>query len=129
MIAEIYSDLLSVAEAALSVNVVKGFPKWGRPTVTPPIAALEINAIREATLQRIGDVRQVLDMTLYVFAEHEPGLALLLDRIVLMKKTTLALDIAGQVVQLRYTDGQRYENQSGTQQEDHGFSWSIAATY
>lgn len=130
MIASIYNEFVSQAEAALGVTCVKGFPAWGRPAQTPPIAALEMTGLRDAAIQRIGGTRHVLSLTFYVFAEHEPGLGLMLDNVLALIKTLrVVITIAGQNVTFRFTDGQRHENRSEVQQENHGFFWSIEASF
>lgn len=130
MIEAIYAELITKAEAALGVSVLKAYPTWARPNQAPPIAALEISTIT-GTDNRIGQhsARHVLGLRFYVFGEHEPGLGALLDKMLTLEAETGRLEIAGRPVDFLFSDGQRYEGQTGAQQENHGFFWSVNAIW
>lgn len=130
MVAEIFSELLSQAEAALGVNVVKGKPNWARPNSTPPCAALEIESIAGAG-NRIGqrNARHALGLKLTVFAQSLPGLAQMLDSVQVLEANAQSLSVAGQRVDILFGEGLRHDNQDGVSQEDHGFFWVITASY
>lgn len=130
MIAEIYSFLVIRATSALAKTVVRGFPRWANPTVVPPLAALEYTTLAPAG-NRIGqkNARHALGFRLYVFADNEPALGQMLDRVMALEQVIAVSTVAGKKVDFALTDGQRYQNQSGTQEEDHGFSFGVTAFY
>jgi len=130
MIADIFDTLVSQAASALGVTVVRAFPNWARPTLVPPLAALEIAGLL-SDRSRIGQksAQHVLGLRLYLFAETEPALAQMLDSVMALEQSILTLTVAGKDVNFAFGDGQRHQNQTGTQQEDHGFSFYVTASY
>lgn len=130
MIAAIYSFLVLQAASALATIVVRGFPRWANPTMVPPLAALEYTTLAPAG-NRIGqkNARHALGLRLYVFADNDPDLGQMLDSVMALEKSIATSTVAGMKVDFALTDGQRYQNQSGTQQEDHGFSFGVTAFY
>lgn len=131
MIAEIFDHLVSQAATALGCQVLKAYPTWARPDLAPPIAALEIATLAPAG-NRIGQraARHALGLRLYVFAQTEvPGLAEMLEAVQTLQQTVASFEADGQRVDCAFAEGQRIDNQTGTRQEDHGFSWFLTATY
>lgn len=130
MIKAIYDQLILKAEAALGVQALLAFPAWSRPAQVPPIAALEISTLSGAG-NRIGqrNARHALGLRLYVFGANEPGLAQLLDSVLSLEAETARLEISGQPVDISFSGGQRWENQTGTAQENHGFFWDVTAAW
>lgn len=131
MISEIYDYLCQSTATALGVQVLKAFPNWARPQLSPPIAALEIATLAPAG-NRIGQraARRTLGLRLYVFAQNEaPGLAGMLDAVNDLQETIMTFDIGGKRVECLFAEGQRHTNQTGASQEDHGFSWFLAVSY
>lgn len=130
MIDDIYNFLVSQAATALAVTVVKAFPNFLRPTLVPPMAALEIASLAMAS-NRIGQksARHALGLRLYVFAANEVSLAQMLESVLTLEQQILSATVAGQRVDFSFADGQRHQNQSGTEEEDHGFSFFVTATY
>jgi prepilin-type processing-associated H-X9-DG protein len=131
MIEEIYDHMVSEAATALGCDCLKAYPNWARPLLTPPIAALEIASLAPAG-NRIGQpsARHALGLRLYVFAQNEaPGLAGMLEQVQALEQSIATSVVDGRRVNFAFADGQRHINQSGAQQEDHGFSWYVSATY
>jgi hypothetical protein len=130
MVALIYSALISAAEAAIGVNVIKGRPNWSRPNQTPPIAALEIDSIAGAG-NRIGQkhARHALTLKLTVFAPSHFALAQMIDSVAALQASAASIEVAGQRVDVSFADGLRHQSETGVSQEDHGFFWVIAASY
>lgn len=131
MITEIYDYLISEATTALEVQVLKAYPNWSRPLLTPPIAALEIASLAPAG-RRIGQqsARQALGLRLYVFAQNEaPGLAEMLEAVLGLQQAVASFEADGRRVDCAFGEGQRHINQTGTTQEDHGFSWFLTVTF
>lgn len=132
MIAEIYDTLVSDVATALGVDVIRGAPNWSRPSLTPPIAALEIAALALPAGNRIGQraARHALGLRLYVFGLNEsPSLAGMLEAVTVFQQTHASIPVLGRCVDIVWNDGQRHVNQTGTTQEDHGFTWFLTATY
>ena len=131
MISEIFLHLISQATTALGVQTLKAFPNWARPQLEPPIAALEIATLAPAG-NRIGQraARQTLGLRFYVFAQNEaPGLTDLLDAVLALQQTVASFEADGSRVDCAWSDGQRHQNQTGSAQEDHGFSWYLTVTF
>lgn len=130
MIAAIYDALVSEVASALGVTVVRAFPNWARPTLVPPLAALEIaGLLPSGNRQGQQNARHALGMRLYLFAENEVALAQMLDSVMALEQSILSLAVAGKRVNFSFAEGQRHQNQTGTQQEDHGFSFYVTASY
>ena len=131
MIGEIYLSLCQFAATALGCDILKAFPNWSRPQLAPPIAALEIATLAPAG-NRIGQraARQTLGLRLYVFAQNEaPGLTGMLDAVLALQQTVASFEADGSRVDCAFSDGQRHQNQTGTVQEDHGFTWYLTVTF
>lgn len=131
MVEAVFSFVASAAASALACQVVRAFPNWTRGNLTPPLAALEIASLAPAG-NRIGQrsTRHALTLRLYVFAANESSLAQMLDDVLALKQSIASVEVVtGRRVNFAFTDGQRHINQTGTQQEDHGFSWGVTATY
>lgn len=128
MIQELYDHIVTEVAAATGVNVVKGFPNWGRPNLTPPVAALEILSWFPQRPTRVGEKRaqQSVQFQLWVFAQHEPQLTELLDSITAWDATKESATVDGNNVrQFALTEGQRHFSQTGVEQEDHAFRFII----
>jgi len=131
MITEIYDYLCQSAASALGCSTLRAYPHWARPALEPPIAALEIASLASAG-NRIGQraARHALGLRLYVFAQNEaPGLAGMLEQVQALEQSIATSVVDGRRVDFVFSDGQRHQNQTGSQQEDHGFSWYVSATY
>jgi len=141
VISEIFLHLVQSAATALATPdangvlqplvVLKAYPNWSRPQLEPPIAALEIASLAPAG-NRIGQraARQVLGLRLYVFAQNEvPGLSDLLEAALALQQAVASFEVGGSRVDCAFSEGQRHTNQTGTAQEDHGFSWFVTVTF
>lgn len=128
MIREVFEYFVLSAEAELGVNCVKGYPDWARPAATPPCAALELATWGTSIPTRIGQnqTRQALGLRLWVFARHEPELAELLDSLAAWATDGEAPVVDGRRLDVRWLDGQRHVNETGSQAEAHGF-WVLMA--
>lgn len=131
MIRDVIDMIAAALEAALGCTVVKGYPNWGRPSVTLPAAALEITAWTPNTPRRIGDglAGQSLGLRLALFGRHEIEMAEMLETTVATLAGLAAMRIDSRPVYLKLEAGQRQFNQSGVQQEDHVFSLPMTAAW
>lgn len=131
MIQELYDHILTEVAAATGVNVVKGFPNWGRPALTTPVAALEILSWFPSRPTRIGEkrARQSIQLQLWVFARHEPELTELLDSIATWDAGKGPTTVDGNTVEFTMSEGQRHFSTTGTEQEDHAFRLILNAAW
>jgi hypothetical protein len=123
MLREIFEWIVSGAGAALGVSVVKGFPTWGRPSLTPPVAALELSNWAPVRPSRIGQgqARQSASFSFWTFARNEPELLDLLDSLAAWALGNATADINSRRVDVSIGDGQRHNSETGAQQEQYGF--------
>ena len=131
MIKEVFEYFAGQAEAKLGVTCVKGFPDWARPAAVPPCAALELATWASGTPKRIGQnqARQEVGLRLYVFARHEPELASLLDSLADWMLDGEAPVVGSSRLSVNWREGQRHLNETGTQQEAHGFVVLLTAAW
>lgn len=133
MIDEIYQYLINEGKAALSVDVVRGYPRWGRVGLNPPVAGLEIIQWQPAGPRRIGqgEAREALGLRWYLFARHDQELSQMLGSLAAWWRGHKSAEVNSQTVSIQITVAQRAPNETGVQQEDHGFwiemttSWSV----
>lgn len=133
MISEVYQYLIAQAVAALGVEVVRGYPRWGRQGLAPPVAALEIIHWQPAGPRRLGqgEAREALGLRWHLFAAHDPGLAQMVDSLAAWWQGHKTAEVHSKTVSFQMTLGQRAPNETGVQQEDHAFwiemtaSWSV----
>lgn len=123
MIQELYDHVVTDLVAATGANVIKGFPNWGRPNLTPPVLALEILSWFPSRPTRIGEkrARQSIQLQVWVFARHEPELAELLDSIAAWDAAKGPTTVDTNTVEFTLSEGQRHFSTTGTEQEDHAF--------
>lgn len=127
----IYNELVTQLAAALGCTVIKGYPDWARPALGPlPLAALEITGWQPER-NRVGQrqARQTATLRFWVFARQETELCELLDSLTTWGSDNNAATVSGRLVDLRLTDGQRYLPETPAQQEQHAFTFGLAASW
>ncbi|HNU04163.1 MAG TPA: hypothetical protein PKL67_08410 [Anaerolineae bacterium] len=131
MLNELYEWIISGAGAALGVSVVQGFPTWGRPTLTPPVTALELFSWTPALPARIGQARarQSASFTFSLFARNEGEMLAMLDSFGAWGLGNASAEINGQRVDVGLSDGQRYQSETGAQQEAYAFQVTISCAW
>lgn len=131
MFQELYDFVLTEVAAATGLNVVKGFPNWGRPNLVPPVAALEILSWFPSRPTRVGEkrARQSLQFQIWVFARHEPELADMLESISAWDAARGPATVDTNRVEFVMSEGQKHFNQSGAEQEDHAFRLILNAAW
>lgn len=127
---QVYEAVRAAAEAALLVNVNKGFPDWARAAAVPPLAALELASLPPESVTRIGQARarRTVGLQLYLFGRHEPELCGLLDGLFAWLNVN-ALEAGGQRVDVIMTNGERYKPEAPVQQEQHAFWLTVLASW
>ena len=125
MYAEIMQALATEIEGALGVNVVKGFPAWGRPNLSPPVAALLAEQVEVAEVGRISAYHMSIIWRVIVFARHEQEMLTLLEALVNWARETRTIRAGNSTHLVEFQGGSRYMGTTGAQQEDHGFALVI----
>ncbi len=124
--------LIAALETALLLDVIKGYPSWGRRELMPPVAALELAAWTPDTPTRIGQKhgRQQISFRFWVFARHEPELCELLDRMAAWCLGAACLQVDDQRINVAVAEGQRYEgSEQPVQQEQHALWFPIMVSW
>jgi len=128
---QIFETLIDALETALLLNVIKGYPSWGRHELTLPVAALELASWTPEIPNRIGQRhgRQQIGFRLWLFARHEPELCELLDRLAAWCAGTACIKIDDQRIDIGVAEGQRYEgSEQPVQQEQHALWFPITVS-
>lgn len=127
----IFLWIVSGAGAALGVAVVQGFPTWGRPNLTPPVTALELASWTPVPPRRIGEAqaRQLASYTFYLFARNEREMLTMLDSLASWVLGNAAADIDNRRVEVGISDGQRYQSDTGAQQEAYAFQVTLTVAW
>lgn len=125
----LYDALADALESALSLTVVRGWPRWGRPGATgTPLAALFLRG-GELVPERAGRRSTRLTLQLALFAAHEPALIILTDAFLTWLAASHQLTLANTAVRLTADGGERWPNEEGLDQEDHGLSFTLTVTW
>lgn len=131
MVKEVFAWLISNGETALGVDVVKGFPTWGRSSLLPPVGALELSGFGPGFPARIGQkqARHTCSFRFWIFARHEPELCEMLDSLAAWLGGAASFTAGGRRVDLVMGEGVRHESTSGAQQEQYGFWVPVSTTW
>jgi hypothetical protein len=125
----LYDGLVDALEAALSLTVVRGWPRWGRPGATGlPLAALLVRGA-ELVPERAGRRSTRLSLQLALFAAHEPALVILTDAFLSWLAASHQITLAGTPARLTADAGERWSNEEGLDEEDHGLSFGLELTW
>lgn len=134
-IGAVYAAVVSQLATALAVSVGQGFPVWGRSTTSAPCAAVELFTWQPGAPTRIGQrtARQGVQFRLWLFARHEPELAILLERLAAWTAEQATCQVNGSQIDLRVGESVRHEPQTDAQEEAHAMwlllnaAWSLEA--
>ena len=131
MLQDIFEWIVSSAGAALGATVVHGFPTWGKPALTPPVAALEIATWSPGLPTRIGQARarQSASFTFYLFARNELELLAMLGSFAAWGLGNASVEIDGRRVDVGLSDGLRYQSETGAQQEEYAFQVTLSSAW
>ena len=131
MLTLIFEWIISGAGAALGASVVQGFPTWGRPALTPPVTSLELFSWTPALPTRIGQsrARQSASFTFTLFARNEGEMLALLESLAAWGLGNASADIGGRRVDVGIADGQRYQSETGAQQEAYAFQVTLSCAW
>lgn len=125
----IYDGLVDALETALALTVVRGWPRWARPGATGlPLAALFLRGA-ELIPERAGRRSTRLTLQLALFAAHEPALVTLTAAFLTWLATSHELTLASVPVRITADAGERWANEEGLDEEDHGLSYTITLTW
>lgn len=121
----IYDGLVEALEGALSLTVVRGWPRWGRPGGAGlPLVALFVRGA-ELVSERAGRRSTRLSLQLVLFAAHEPALIVLVDAFLIWLAASHQLTLANTIVRLIANEGERWLNEEGLDEADHGLSYTL----
>ncbi len=128
MYAEVMRSLSDGIGQALGIQVVKGFPSWGRLAAMPPVGAIRLDGFTPESAGRIGDDRGSLSWRVTLFGRHEQEMLALVEGLIQWVARTRVLTVDGKVVPLETLGGSRYISVTGAQQEEYGFDVMIQTT-
>ena len=132
MIREVYDALVAGGEAALGLQLVKGYPSWGRPNVAPPIGALELQGPLVPRISpRVGSAvaRWQCGFQITIFARHEAELCTLLDGLTAWLAGLAVFTAGSKRCELVIGEGVRIPSQTGAQQEQYVFGMPITVLW
>ncbi|GAB4565356.1 MAG: hypothetical protein Kow0047_15870 [Anaerolineae bacterium] len=125
MYTEVMQELAAQIGSALGVSVVKGYPAWGRPNMSPPVVALLADRIDLSDVGRIGVRPMAATWRAIVFGRHEQEMLALAEALIRWAYETRAVVVDGSEIPVQFLGGSRFMGATGAQQEDYGFELAI----
>jgi hypothetical protein len=127
MLTTVLEWLLDALPAILAAMVVKGFPNWGRPVTAPPITSVQLWGLATRQTRRVGetDAWNNPSVRVTLFGRNEPEMWALVEKFTAWVKATPEATVGGRKVGLVCEPGQRYETQTGAEQEAYGFQFTV----
>jgi hypothetical protein len=132
MYAAVLAWFVAQLGSALGCAVIGGYPSWGQPALTPPLAALELRSWLPDSATRVGQgqPRHSVTWRIYLFGPHEPGLLALVQACAAWAKTAgRASTAADQPFSLALTQGQRYDPLTDASQERYAFWFDVTTIW
>lgn len=132
MLTDVMEWLALQLATALTCTVVKGFPTWNRTASVPPIASLELFGLGLRPGGRVGQppalARPQARVTL--FGKNEPDLWRLAQLLGAWLEANPTATVNGARVGVALDgQGQRYETQTGAEQEQYGLAFILAIAW